>query len=126
MNKKLFYSVFALVLVGSPLLTHAQTADTGTDWIINLIAHGASIVFSLVAALYLVTLTSAFRGGLLEKIWRSLSVIAFLFAALSIVSVLQERALLPRLLDQLNELIQIVIAVIFISLSRTALKGIMK
>ncbi len=115
---------FALVAIVVPVLTRAQEVQAETHHLEggDLYFHIAAIILSLIATIYMVTLVSSFKGGLLEKVWNRFMWVSVFFTILSIASYLQEADIFH--VHFLTEIVQILIAILLITVSYKTLKQV--
>ncbi len=124
MLKNISFTGFALAVFAAPFITRAQEVQAEAHHLEggDLYFHIAAIVLSLIATIYMLTLVASFKGGLLEKVWNRFMWVSIAFTVLSIASYLQEADIFH--VHFLTEIVQILIAILLITVSYKTLKQI--
>ena len=124
MFKKFSILFLSLLVFVIPALTRAQEVVAEVHHLEpgDIFFHIASIIFSIIAAVYMLTLVSSFKGGLLEKVWTRFMIISFMFVVLTTALYLQEADILH--VDYLTEILKVLISVLLISASYKTLKQV--
>ena len=124
MLKKISFSIGAFVALIIPAISRAQEVQAEAHHVEpgHMYFHIAATIFSLIASIYMVSLVSSFKGGLLEKVWKRFMLVSVAFTALSIASYLEEADILH--IHYFTEIIQILIAALLINVSYKTLKQV--
>lgn len=118
-------SIFGVIAASffTPIFVMAQIKTDGEDFSVrNIVFHLTVIVLSIIAAIYMTSLSSLFKGGMFEKVWKKFTIAAYLLAILAVLIYLDESGLLT--VYHAHEVIMIVISILFVSASRGAFRQI--